>query len=436
MYTYLPRVADQELSELLPHVPAILIDGAKGVGKTATAEQRVATVIRLDDPAQRATVEAAPAQALARNGPILLDEWQRLPAIWDAVRRSVDADRTPNRFLLTGSASPVRAETHSGAGRIVSLRMRPLSLAERKVGEPTISLMHLMRGGRPPLDGYTDVVLADYAREILASGFPGLRQSQDRALRAELDSYLLRIVDRDFEEQGRPVRNPVALRRWMRAYAAAVSTTATFETIRDAATSGQREKPAKSTTTAYRDVLERLWIIEPVPAWLPTRNHISALAVAPKHQLVDPALAARLLGVESSALLSGTAAMVRERVSAATESEHTLRDGALLGRLFEALVTLNMRVYAQSAEASVHHLRTHEGQHEVDLMIVRGDQRVVAVEVKMGAVVTDDDVKHLRWLRAKLGDDELLDAIVITTGERAYRRSDGIGVIPATLLGP
>jgi len=222
----------------------------------------------------------------------------------------------------------------------------------------------------------------------------------------------------------------------MRAYAAAVSTTATFETIRDVATSGQREKPAKSTTTAYRDVLEHLWIIEPVPAWLPTRNHISALAVAPKHQLVDPALAARLLGVESSALLSGTAATVKERVSAATENEHSLRDGALLGRLFESLVTLNMRVYAQSAEASVHHLRTHEGQHEVDLMIVRGDQRVVAVEVKMGAVVTDDDVIQLRWLRDKLGDDELLDAIVITTGTNAYRRTDGIGVIPAALLGP
>jgi len=436
MYTYLPRVVDHELSELLAHVPAILIYGAKGVGKTVTAEQRVVTVVRLDDPAERALAEAAPAQVLERKGPILLDEWQRLPSIWDAVRRSVDDDRSPNRFLLTGSASPVSPETHSGAGRIVSVRMRPLSLAERGVEQPTVSLSNLMGGGRAPLDGETNVVLADYAREILASGFPGLRQSQDRALRSELDGYLLRIVDRDFEEQGRAVRNSVALRRWMRAYAAAVSTTATFETIRDAATSGQREKPAKSTTTAYRDVLERLWIIEPVPAWLPTRNHISALAVAPKHQLVDPALAARLLGVESSALLSGTAATVKERVSAATETEHTLRDGALLGRLLESLVTLNMRVYAQSAEASVYHLRTHEGQHEVDLMIVRGDQRVIAVEVKMGAVVTDDDVKHLRWLRDKLGDDELLDAIVITTGTHAYRRSDGIGVIPAALLGP
>lgn len=154
---------------------------------------------------------------------------------------------------------------------------------------------------------------------------------------------------------GRPVCNPVALRRWIRAYAAAVSTTASFETIRDAATNGQRGKPVKSTTTAYRDILERLWIIDPVPAWLPTRNHLAALAVAPKHQLADPALAARL---------------------------------------------------------------------------------VVAVEVKMGAVVTDENVRHLHWLRAQLGDAELLDAIVISTGARAYRRSDGIGIIPATLLGP
>jgi len=222
----------------------------------------------------------------------------------------------------------------------------------------------------------------------------------------------------------------------MRAYAAAVSTTATFETILDAATSGQREKPAKSTTTAYRDVLARLWIIEPVPAWLPTRNHLAALAVAPKHQLADPALAARLLGVDGGALLQGTSAMIKERVSPTVVRQHALRDASLLGRLFESLVTLNMRVYAQSAEASVHHARTHEERHEIYLMIVRGDQRVVAVEVKMGAVVIDDDVRHLHWLRTQLGDAELLDAIVITTGARAYRRSDGIGVIPAALLGP
>jgi len=271
---------------------------------------------------------------------------------------------------------------------------------------------------------------------FLASGFPGLRCSQGRARRAELDSYLLRIADRDFEEQGRPVCNPVALRRWIRAYAAAVSTTATFETIRDAATNGQREKPVKSTTTAYRDILERLWIIEPVPAWLPTRNHLAALAVAPKHQLADPALAARLLGVDEGALLQGKSAMIKDRVSATAERRHALRDASLSGRLFESLVTLNMRVYAQSAEASVHHARTHEGRQEIDLMIVRGDQRVVAVEVKMGAVVTDDDERHLHWLRAQLGDAELPDAIVVTTGARAHRRSDGIGMIPAALFGP
>lgn len=436
MQIYLPRVADKELSELFAQVPAVLLDGAKGVGKTATAEQRVATIIRLDDPAERAVAEADPFQSLKRPFPILIDEWQRLPAIWDVVRRAVDADRSPNRFLLTGSASPAHPAHHSGAGRIVNVRMRPMTLVERAVGQPSVSLQLLLFGGRPPLDGYTDVSLADYTREILASGFPGLRRTPDRVLRASLDSYLARIVDCDFEEQERPLRNPMALLRWMRAYAAASSTTASFETIRDAATSGQREKPAKSTTTMYRDVLERLWIIEPVPAWLPTRNHLAALAVAPKHQLVDPALAARLLGVDTGALLHGTSATVKERVSTATEREHALRDGALLGRLFESLVTLNTRVYAQSAEATVHHLRTHEGRHEVDLLVVRGDQRVVAIEVKMGAVVTDDDVRHLRWLREKLGDDELLDAIVITTGTRAYRRSDGIGVIPAALLGP
>jgi predicted AAA+ superfamily ATPase len=267
------------------------------------------------------------------------------------------------------------------------------------------------------------VSLADYAREILASGFPGFRHLEGRALRAQLDGYVARIVDRDFEEQGHRVRRPQTLQRWLKAYAAATSTTATFEKIRDAATGGQDDKPTKVTSGAYREVLERLWIVEPVPAWLPTRNHISTLMHAPKHQLADPALAARLLGMDVDALMQGES------------GQHaTFRDGSLLGKLFEALVTLSVRVYAQAAESTVKHLRTQGGRQEVDLIVVRGDQKVLAIEVKLSAVVNDDDVKHLLWLREKIGDD-LLDAIVLTTGQQAYRRKDGIGVVPAALLG-
>ena len=209
----------------------------------------------------------------------------------------------------------------------------------------------------------------------------------------------------------------------MQAYAAATSTTASYEKIRDAATSDRGEKPARATTQPYRDVLERLWILDPVPAWLPTRNRLARLALPPKHHLADPALAARLLDVDETTLL---------RVQPAGPA--MTREGTLLGALFESLVTLCVRVYAQAAEARTAHLRTWSGDREIDLIVERG-RAILAIEVKLGQTPDERDVRHLRWLQNQLGD-ELTDAIVITTGQAAYRRPDGIAVIPAALLGP
>ena len=419
---YTRRVVDDELDALMPHLGALAIEGAKGVGKTETASRRAATVYDLDDPTVIAIAIADPPRLLRAAPPILLDEWQRLPETWDLVRRAVDRGAPPGSFLLTGSASTTSPQTHSGAGRIVAVRMRPFSLAERGLERPTVSLAALLEGGLGPLEGSTGVTLDGYVDAILASGFPGLRGLTDRALRAQLDGYLSRIVEHDFEQMGRPVRNPSALRRWLAAYAAASSTTTSYEKIRDAATGGEGEKPAKSTTAPYRDILERLWIVDPVPAWLPSRNPISRLTAAPKHQLVDPALAARLLGIGSPSALTNP-----------SSTQH--RDANLLGVLFESLLTLSVRVYAQTAEASVSHLRMAAGEREVDLIVERGDGRVVAIEVKLARNVGDADVRHLLWLRERIGD-ELLDAVVVCTGTEAYRRRDGIAVVPAALLGP
>lgn len=420
---YRPRVVDDELDELMPSLAALALEGAKGVGKTATATRRAATIHRLDDPAQRAVVIADPARLLTGPAPVLIDEWQHVPASWDLVRRAVDQGAAPGRFLLTGSASPADLSRHSGAARIVGVRMRPLTLAERGVELPTVSLRALLSGGHPPVSGHTELRLEDYVREILASGFPGLRGLSGRPLRAQLDGYLLRIVDREFAQMGHAIRNPAALRRWMTAYAAASSTTASYETIRDAATGGEGEKPAKTTTMPYRDVLERLWIVDPVPGWLPTRNRIARLSAPPKHQLVDPALAARLLGVDAGALLGASRA-----------GPPIAREGTLLGALFESLVTLGIRVNAQDAEASVKHLRTAGGEREVDLIVERADGRVVAMEVKLARTIGDGDVRHLAWLAGRIGD-QLLDAVVVSTGAEAYRRHDGVAVVPAALLG-
>jgi predicted AAA+ superfamily ATPase len=421
---YRRRVLDDEIDAIIGALPAIAIEGPKGVGKTRTASQRAGTVWRLDDPAVLAVAEADPMRLLDGTPPVLLDEWQRLPEVWDLVRRSVDDGAEPGRFLLAGSASPDPPPTHSGAGRIVSLRMRPLGMSER-VGGQTVSVADLLSGSRAQITGQSEMGLDGYVDEILASGLPGIRGLPDRARRLQLDGYLDRVIDRDIpDETGAAIRNPVALRRWMAAYAAASSTTTSFEKIRDAASAGHDRPPAKETSQVYRDALTRVWILDEVPAWIPSHNRLRQLGQAPKHQLADPALAARLLGVGRDALLSGR------------EPDLLLpRDGTLLGALFESLVTLSLRVYAQRNEARIGHLRTARGRQEIDLMLERDDGRVLAVEVKLARVVDDRDVRHLIWLEEKLGD-QLLDSVVITTGPAAYRRADGIAVVPLALLGP
>src|SRR5680860_1755873 len=222
---YTTRVLDRELDELLEALPALAIEGPKGVGKTETASRRAKTVYRLDDPARRNLAEGDPRRLLDGRKPILIDEWQRLPESWDLVRRAVDDGAEPASFLLTGSASPDGTGLHSGAGRIPTIRMRPLALGERLDEAPSVSLAELTKGNRPSLAGETSFGLDDYVGEILASGLPGLRSISNRALRLQLDGYITRIVDRDFPELGHSVRNPSGLRRWMAAYAAATSTT-------------------------------------------------------------------------------------------------------------------------------------------------------------------------------------------------------------------
>ena len=204
---------------------------------------------------------------------------------------------------MTGSASPSDPPTHSGAGRIVRVRLRPMTLAERGVAAPTVSLARLLHGEQTTITGRSEISLGRYVDEILRSGFPGIHDLSQRMARAQLDGYLERIVDRDFDALGHQVRRPATLRRWMQAYAAATATTASFETIRDAASGERGEKPTRATTQPYRDVLERLWILDPVPAWLPTRNRLARLSSPAKHHLADPALAAQLLEVDADALL-------------------------------------------------------------------------------------------------------------------------------------
>jgi len=422
MVEYRRRVLDDTLDELQPHLRALSIHGPKGVGKTATAMQRAVSVVDLSLPAQREIVAADPSVLTRLPGPVLVDEWQRLPEVWDQVRRAVDAGSPLGHFIVAGSSAPRGAVIHSGAGRIVPMRMRPLSLAERGVETPTVSLAAFLTGSRD-VDGATRLRLTDYVEEITASGFPAIRGLPPRVRRAELDAYVDNVVQREFPEQGYPVRRPAVLRAWLAAYAAATSTTVAYSKILDAATGGLTNKPAKETTLAYRDALSSLWLLDEIPPWIPGRNHLDRLGQSSKHHLADPALAARLLGLDGAALLR------------ADQGSANLSEGTILGALFEHLVALSIHTYAEASEARVSHLRTRNGDHEVDLIVQQADGRVLGVEVKLADRVEDNDVKHLHWLRERIGEN-LIDAVVVYAGERAYRRRDDVAVVPLALLGP
>lgn len=419
---YRQRVIDQVLDDLFPHAVAIAIEGAKGVGKTATAAQRAKSTLRLDDGSQRSVLAADLGLIDRLAPPVLIDEWQLLPSVWDRVRRGVDQSATGGRYLLTGSAQvPPGTRIHSGAGRILNLIMRPMSIAERGLGRPTMSLRTLISGGGVSVEGQTDVVLADYTEEILRSGFPGIRDLPARVRRAQLSGYLSRIVERELPENGISVRQPAALRAWLAAYGAATSTDAAYSAILDAATPGESDKPARQTVAQYREHLQRLFILDPIGPWVPAFTPLKRLTKTPKHHLVDPALATTLSGVDFDALLGGA------DVPGAA--------GTWLGALFESLVAQSIRVYAEASEATVGHLRTQNGDHEIDLIIEGPGMRVLAIEVKLSGTVEDKDVRHLNWLKDQIGD-RLTDRIVINTGKFAYRRPDGVAVIPLALVGP
>lgn len=423
---YRRRLVDDLLDDLFPHLAAISLEGAKGVGKTATASQRAATILDLADPGLRLSVAADWDYVTTVPPPVLIDEWQLEPSVWDRVRRAVDSDSTGGRFLLAGSAGVAPGvRIHSGAGRIVSLSMRPLSFAERGVGDPGISLRALLNGERPTVRGASDVRLPLYVDEILRSGFPGIRDLPESARGVQLDSYLARIVERELPENGVTVRRPAALRHWLAAYAAATATDASYRRILDAATPGEDDKPARQTVAGYREHLTRIFVLDPVAAWIPSFSPLNRLTHAPKHHLVDPALAARLVGVGKDALLRGEGSRLVARPETNT----------WLGALFESLVAQSVRVYAQALGAQVGHLRTRDNTREIDLIVEAADRRLIAIEVKLSGSVSDKDVRHLNWLRDQLGE-RVIERIVVHAGQYAYRRPDDVAVIPLAMLAP
>lgn len=415
--SYWARIVDRELTALLAAMGAVVIEGPRACGKTATARQVAASEVLLDvDHNARLAIQVDPRLVLEGPGPRLVDEWQIEPAIWNHVRRTVDDRARPGQFILTGPAVPADEITrHTGAGRIARLRMRTMSLSEtgRSTGE--ISLARLLAGESPrcPDPGLS---FLDLAEVIAVGGWPGLLGRRiPESLRAVRD-YLDEIRRLDLPRVEGSRRDPEKVGRLLRSLARNVSTYAAATTL--AADAGGSEGALDDDTVReYLAGLDRLMIVEDQPAWAPHLRSRSVLRSGPKRHFVDPSLAVAALQVTP---------------------EHLLQDMNLFGLLFESLVVRDLRVYAQDMDARILQYRDSTGL-EIDVIVEAADGRWGAFEVKLGAGLIDEAAAALVRFRqrinaSKTGDPAVL-GVIVGSG-LGYQRPDGVSVIPIGAVGP
>ena len=407
---YLPRHADDRLARLLGVHPALLIEGVRGAGKTSTASQLAAATLRLDHPPTAQMIANDPEAACASlPSPLLIDEWQRVPTVWDAVRRMIDEDRSPGRFILSGSSrAAVTADIHAGAGRMLPVRLRPMTLSERRGVAPTVSLEDLAEQGIDAVRGArSEFSPAEQVAPTVESGLPGYLGMEPLDHQEALRSYLDLAVSRDLVEITTAPRNTSKLRRYVRAYGATVGTNAEHAAIHHAAS------VAKATGETYHDLLDRLGLIEELPGW--SHNRLKRLTKRPKRHLIDPALA--------SADHYDTAASLSER-------------RPRLGELFESVAVCQIRATAEALALGWQfgHLRTAGGNHKIDLVADLPDGGVVAFDVKLSETVGAADARHLASLRDRLGDT-FRAGLIIHPATTAFRLDDRIAAAPlGTLL--
>ncbi len=305
MFDYRARVVDAELSERLTSIGAVLIDGPKGCGKTETALQQAKSSVRFDtDPNARALLGLNPDELFDQETPILFDEWQRPPEIWDQVRRHVDDLRRRGLYILTGSATPrYERELHSGAGRIGTLRMRPMSLFESGHSTGEVSLAALL-GGEDQKAKRTAMTVPGLLERIVIGGWPVLLDQSERSARGWLADYLAQIVDIDVPELGTGKRTPDRLRRALASLGRSVGTAIKVTALGADIAGDDHRAPAKETVNSYLDALDRLKLTENSPAWKPHMRSRTELREAPVRYFVDPSLGIAALKVGSRDLLA------------------------------------------------------------------------------------------------------------------------------------
>jgi uncharacterized protein len=407
---YRPRIIDAVIGERLEDFPAISIIGPRASGKTTTASQYARAVLRLDDPGEAAVVQANPDAALRdRPEPLLIDEWQEAPTVLGAVKRAVDADPRPGRFLLTGSVTvELQSPVWPATGRIVHVPLTTLSVREQIASADSAPVIErIIRSGGAELDvPGTPLDVRDYVRLALTGGFPepALRLPA-RARRTWLDSYVQQLVTRDALAVDAS-RDPLRIRRFFDVLALNTAGVVDNKTLY------QTARINRATAEVYERLLHNLFVAEAVPAWF--TNRLKRLVKMPKRYLIDAGLAAAAINADEATVM---------------------RDHALLGRLLDTFVAAQFRAElpACPSRPRIHHLRTEGGRQEIDLILEVSADRIVGVEIKAAAAVGEHEARHLVWLRDSLGE-RFLHGIVLHTGPGLFELEQRITAAPISVL--
>ena len=407
MVVYLPRLIDGLLAESLTELPALFLTGPRATGKTTTAARLATSVVHLDREAEAVAFRADPDAAIRGLAePVLLDEWQVVPGVLGAVKRAVDARPEPGRFLIAGSVrGDLEGDVWPGTGRLTRIPLFGMTVREQIGLESFVPFLdRVVTGDLEPARDTPD--LRGYVELLLRSGFPEAALRLGVAARRRwLESYVEHLLTRD-AEQVEGGRDPVRLRRYLEAYALNTAGIVEDRTLFEAA--GINRK----TALAYERLLANLLVVEAVPAW--TSNRLKRLVLSPKRYMIDPGLAAAVLGLDVDLIM---------------------RNGDLLGRLLDTFVAAQLRaeLAITASRPRLYHVRQQQGRFEVDLLVELAGGRLIGLEVKADAAPTADSARHLAALRDRY-PDTFLAGIVLHTGPRAYRLGDRLLAVPISTL--
>lgn len=422
MEKYKKRIADHILARKLEGKGAVLIEGPKWCGKTTTAEQVAASILYMDDPEKKeqniAMSELNPKRLLKGAAPRLIDEWQIAPKLWDAIRFEVDHRRELGQFVLTGSAVPsdTKEITHSGTGRFTWLTMRPMSIFESGDSSGEVSLKSLF--DQPDaIDGESKLDIERLAFLVCRGGWPQAIDMRDEIALDQPIDYYEAVVKSDINRADGVKKNPERVKRLMRSYARNQGSQVPNTVIVQDIAANDEATMDEETVASYLNALRKIFVIEDMPAWNPNLRSKTAIRSSDTRYYVDPSIAAAALGIGPQDLID---------------------DLKTFGFLFETLCVRDLRVFADALNGEVFHYRDKDGL-ECDAVVHLRNGAYGLVEIKLGGdKLIEEGSVSLKALSKKIDTDKMKKPsflMVLTgTGDYAYRRPDGVYVVPIGCL--